>query len=131
VFARALAQHTAQRRHVLVEVVLLDDDVGPDRLHQRSLLDELPGVLDQIEQGLEHLRGQCDGLAVDARAQQPLGSIDTEFTELVGGTGAALHRGPSGNFRRLHAAAKDSSDPRCDLTRKPAVPHERPDGSKS
>jgi hypothetical protein len=33
-----LAEHSPQRRNALIEVVLLDDDVRPDRFEQRALV---------------------------------------------------------------------------------------------
>jgi len=40
------AEHAAKRRDRLIEVVLLDDNVRPDRVEQRLLLQQLAAVLD-------------------------------------------------------------------------------------
>ena len=77
-----LAEHLAQRRHRLVEVVLLDDDVRPNCVEQRLLLEQLATVLDEIEQCVEHPRLQRNRLAVRSE-QQPSDGIRAKPAEPI------------------------------------------------
>jgi len=53
VLARLLAEHSAQLRNGLVEVVLLDDHVRPQILQQPFFRYQLTRPLDEIEQRIE------------------------------------------------------------------------------
>ena len=64
-FVRTLAQHSAQRVNGLREVALFDDDVRPQLVHQGLLVEELPGALDEIQQGVEYLSSDLQRLAID------------------------------------------------------------------
>jgi hypothetical protein len=55
VFAGIFAEHSPKHRDVLGQVPLLDEDVGPDRLHQFVLADYPPGVFNQHQQSVEDL----------------------------------------------------------------------------
>lgn len=77
------AQQLAQHAHLYGEVVLLDDDTGPDALHQLVLGHQLARSLDEGHQELEGSRRQCDFAA--AAEQQPLGGQQFEIGEAVVG----------------------------------------------
>ena len=66
VVVRCFAEDAPQHRDRLVEVVLLDDEIRPDRRDQRVLVERLTRVLDEMEQRIENLRLQRDRLAVRA-----------------------------------------------------------------
>jgi len=107
-----IAQRPAQRRDHLVEIVLLDHDVRPNRRDERRLVEELPWVLHHEVQRIERLRGELDRSAVAACGQPPLRSEETEVAELVDAVSAAFfsHFPPvSRGFRRSQAAPKASS----------------------
>jgi hypothetical protein len=60
--AGTLAQRPAQDRDVLVQVVFFDHDVGPDGFEQRRLFHHFAAVFDQVEQRVEGLDGQRNGV---------------------------------------------------------------------
>ena len=53
VFVWRFMQGSAHHHDVLTQVVLFDDDIWPDGIHQRLLVDELVGMLHQEEQCVE------------------------------------------------------------------------------
>ena len=65
-----------------VEVVLLDDDVRPQRFEQLFLREQLARAFYEVEQRVEQSRSQRDRLAVDAEQDAPLG-IESEALEFV------------------------------------------------
>ena len=77
-----LAEHVAQSRDRLVEVVLLDDDVRPHRLEQRLLVHEHARALDEIEQRVEDLRLQRNRLPVGPEQEPPHG-VDAKPVEPI------------------------------------------------
>ena len=79
---RLLAEDSAQLGHRLVEVVLLDDDVWPQRFEQLFLREELARAFYEVEQCVEQSRRQRDRLAVDAEQDAPLG-VQSEALEFV------------------------------------------------
>ena len=81
-FIRTLAQRAPQLVDRLRQAPFLDDDVRPDRLQQRRLVDQLTGVLDQIQERVEHARRERYRLPI-FRAQQALRRIELEVAELV------------------------------------------------
>ena len=85
--ARLLAEQATQLRHDLVEVVLLDDDVRPERLEQLLFGQELARSLDEVQQCVEEPRRQRNRLAVGAVQDAALG-VQAEPLEPV-------HRLPS------------------------------------
>src|SRR5688572_10143080 len=82
VLARLLAENLSQRRNVLVETVLLDDDAAPDSLHQGVLVQELPRTLHEISKGVEHLRLKREDLS-GRRKQQPASGIEAKPRKFV------------------------------------------------
>jgi hypothetical protein len=71
-----LTQELAQREDVLGEVRLLDDGVGPDGAQQLLFGDEPAVPLDEVDQQVERLGGERNGLAL--AQEQPLGRIEPE-----------------------------------------------------
>jgi hypothetical protein len=61
-----LTERAPKLGHVLVEIVLLDDDVRPDGREQRALVDRLARVLDETQQRFECLRLETYEVAVAA-----------------------------------------------------------------
>ena len=77
--AIALAQGPSQQRDLLRHVVLLNDDVRPQRVHERFLGHHRACVLHEQDEKLECLGGEGDGLA---GAVEPVpGGIETELAE--------------------------------------------------
>ena len=76
-----LAQGTAQDVNRLGEVAFLDHHVGPDRGEQGGLVDDLAGVLDQVEQRIERARGQIERVSIALQDATP--GIESEFLELI------------------------------------------------
>jgi hypothetical protein len=54
----------AQRRDVGLQVVLLDDPVRPDAVHQRGLADDSPLPLDKRHQHIEAAPAEVDRLTI-------------------------------------------------------------------
>jgi hypothetical protein len=94
------AQRLADRPDVLVEVVLLDDGVRPDRLHQAVLVQQFARMAREVQQQLERARRQRHARAV-GREQHALLRIDAEFADFEHLRFLRrFHRGP---FRRIQA----------------------------
>src|SRR5690606_1614533 len=83
IVAAPLAERVPQRRDCLVEVVLLDDDMRPYGRHQRPLVHELTGVLDEHAQRVVRARREGNGPAVCSRAQQARAGIEPVRAEFV------------------------------------------------
>src|ERR1700730_8803856 len=81
VLAPGLTQNSTQSRNVLVEIVLLDTRVRPDRLHELVFLDDSLSVLYKVQQRVEGLRRERNGRA--STQEQALPDLDTEFSEFV------------------------------------------------
>jgi hypothetical protein len=62
---------------------LLDDDMRPQRLDERLLLDELPGPFYQVDDRLEDASGDLNLPAVSARHEHPPQSVELEVAEFV------------------------------------------------
>ena len=62
-----LSQYPAKRRNGLSEVVLLHDDVRPDRLEKLALGNQLTGSFDEIKQRVEDLGCQGNQFTVRTR----------------------------------------------------------------
>ena len=58
------SEHPTQCVNGLREVAFLDDDVRPQLGHQGLLVEELPGALDEIQQGVEYLSSDLQRLAI-------------------------------------------------------------------
>ena len=78
----ALAQHTAQNGNVLIQIVLLDDGVRPDRAHQFILVQHTSRVLNQVHQRVKCLRRNRDRTAIASQQEAPAG-IQAELTEFI------------------------------------------------
>src|SRR6266852_5603102 len=79
--AAAVSEDAAQDGNVLIEIVLFDDGVRPDRLHQLVFADGFSAVLHQVEQGVKHLGRQWHWRAV--ACQRALTGVNVERAELV------------------------------------------------
>ncbi len=113
----ALAEHTAQRRDVLVEVVLLDDHVRPDRFDEGGLVEQLPGVLEEELQEVECSGVNGQGSAVGAHLQRSLADVDPKLTEFVADRVRLLaHSGLSTQFTTLQGLSKSNSDAPTDCS---------------
>jgi len=100
-------QGAPKRGDLLVEIVLLDDPTRPDRGHQLVLGQCLAVVLDQIQQRLEHLRGQCDRRAL---AQElPCDRVQSKPAEQVGAGWRIAHLGPR-SHKKSEFFIPDSKD---------------------
>src|SRR6516162_2776204 len=107
--ATAVAERTAERGHNLVEVVLLDNHIRPDRRDQRRFVQQFTAVLDQEVQGIERFGGELDHPAVAARGQPPLRGNETEVPKLVHPIGVqpVSHFSPaSEGFRKSQGVPK-------------------------
>jgi hypothetical protein len=82
-FARGFAQHAPQRVNRLREIGFLDHHVRPERLHESGLIEELPGALDEIEEGVEDPAGDLEGLSAGARLEHAPLFIQPKLAELV------------------------------------------------
>jgi hypothetical protein len=85
---RAGAERLAQRGDLHLQVVLLDDDVGPHLGDQVVLGDELAGARDQRAQHVERAAAQRDGPSVRAE-KLALRGAEVEVAEAVAGGHAA------------------------------------------
>jgi GTP-binding protein EngB required for normal cell division len=77
---RVLTEDLAQRAHLHLQVVLLDDHPRPDQVEQLALRDQAIAVLDQREEKIESARTQLDRLAVlqqQARVRTQLEAAET------------------------------------------------------
>src|SRR5258708_578377 len=79
--AAAVSEDAAQDGNVLIEIVLFDDGVRPDRFHQLVFADGFSAVLHQVEQGVKHLGRQWHWRAV--ACQRALTGVNVERAELV------------------------------------------------
>ena len=61
---RVLAEDLAQRAHLHLQVVLLDDHPRPDQVEQLVLRNQAIAALDQREEKIESTRSKLDRLAV-------------------------------------------------------------------
>jgi hypothetical protein len=82
ILARRLAKRATQRGHKLVQAVLFDDDAIPNGRHDRCLVQHLAGMFDEVDESVEGLWLQRDGLPVQSE-QQPAARIEAKSTELV------------------------------------------------
>jgi len=73
------AEHLAQGTDLRLQVVLLDDHIGPDEIHQLVFGNEAAGALDQRDQHVECARAERCGRAIDQ--QSPLVGLQLETTE--------------------------------------------------
>jgi hypothetical protein len=78
-----LAEHPAQRVNRLREIAFFDDDLRPERFHEGALVEELSGVLDEIQQRVEYFSSHLQRLAIDARGQHTALRIQAELAELI------------------------------------------------
>ena len=76
-----LAECLAQRRHAHGQILLFHFDVGPDRVHDLSLLDYSPAVTDQQQEEFKFRRRQRHRLVVARQA--PRMRFQQERAELV------------------------------------------------
>ncbi len=77
-----LPQQFAQRGHLDLQVVLLDDQSGPDQVEQLVLGDQTIAPLDQRQQEVECARAERRRLLVDQ--ELPRSRTELEAAELVG-----------------------------------------------
>jgi hypothetical protein len=63
------------------KIAFLDEDTRPHFFQQFFFFDNVPGPLNQDEQGFQVLRRERDGLAV--AEQDPLNSVEAVGTESV------------------------------------------------
>jgi hypothetical protein len=87
---RTSGGRAAQDRDGLIEVVLLDHGVRPDRRHQLVLADDAVAVLEQKDQDVVGPRGQVEVGAPrpgELAAQQ----VDTELSKPIGARGGSVH----------------------------------------
>ena len=87
---RLRPEHLAQREHLHLQVVVLDDAAGPDEIEQLGARHRALAPLDQREQQIERASAELGRLAVDE--QLPLGRQQREPVEaqrrgVVGGHG--------------------------------------------
>ena len=80
--AGGVAERTPQREDRLVEVVLFDDGLRPDRLHELFFADVLVAVLDQEHQGIEGARGELEKLVLRAM-QLPPENVQPKTVEAI------------------------------------------------
>ncbi len=99
---RVRPQDLAQRGHLDLEVVLLDDDRRPHPFDQLALGHQLPGPLDQRHQHVERARAQARRFAVDQQAL--LRGLQQEAAEAVVGGGRI--RGHAGARSGVVAGAR-------------------------
>src|SRR6266853_6988923 len=78
---RAIAQHLPQIEDVPGQIAFLDENTRPNSFQQLFFFDDVPGPLDQHEEGFEVLWRECDGLAI--AQQNPLHGVKAISTELV------------------------------------------------
>ena len=89
----------------MIQVVLFDDRVGPDALHQLVLRQQPAGVLHQHAQRVEDLRAQRHGAPV---LEQPaFADFEAKRPEFVGRAGAV---GISESFQKTFRVAKGRRD---------------------
>jgi hypothetical protein len=55
---RMFTEHAAERRDLLVEIVFLYNELGPDRGHQSGLVEELAGMLEEEDECVERSGAQ-------------------------------------------------------------------------
>jgi hypothetical protein len=93
----------AQRRNVRLQIVFLDDPVGPHARHQRVLADDGSPRLDQRHQHVEAAAAELDRSAVGeqlATMRQHLKTSEREVPRCFGGGFIDRHYSDaSGNFR--------------------------------
>ena len=77
-FDSVRAEQLAQDRHLLLEVVLLHHDIGPDGVQQFLLADQPAGPLGEIAQQIECAGAQGGQVTVDQQA--PLARLQFEAT---------------------------------------------------
>jgi hypothetical protein len=80
---RIVSKRLPQLGDRLRECVVGDVGARPQRIEQRFLGDELPGVVEQVEQQVEQLRRQVQRITVPGDAIR--GAIDVKRTEAIGG----------------------------------------------
>ena len=66
---------------MLVETVVAHNNLPPDSPLQRRLLQQLAAVLDEMQQGVENLWFECDGLAAGIE-ELAIDRIQPEVAEL-------------------------------------------------
>ena len=91
----------------MIQVVLFDDGVGPDALHQLIFGEQTPGLLEEHAERVEHLVGQRNGLTLAQEA--PFADVEPECAEFVDGTAVTSHL--QNNFRNDPESPKDSAGP--------------------
>ena len=77
------SEHTAQGMDRLSEVPLLHDDMRPQRLDERLLVDELPRPFHQVDQCFDNAPGDVHLLSVGTRHQHAPQSVELEIAEFV------------------------------------------------
>ena len=75
------AEELPQRRHLHLEVVLLDDDAGPHELEQLVLGDDPVPAVDECQQQVEGAGADVGGLPADE--YPAFGGTDFDLTEAV------------------------------------------------
>jgi hypothetical protein len=72
----------AQSADVLRQAAFFDHDIWPDRIQQRAFLDELPRMLNQIQQSVEDAWRERHDFAGGSPEQQSLCTIEPELAEV-------------------------------------------------
>ena len=94
-------KHPAQRRNMLVEVVLLDEGIRPHQFEEFRLVHNLSVPFDQNRQRVEGLRRERNGRA--STQEQALPDLDTEFAEFVNAWLWAAHDRAFTSFQDISA----------------------------
>ena len=76
-----LPEDFSQRRYLNLQIVLFDDDLGPDAREQLVFGDKLAGALDQRQQHIECAGTGGHRLAIGQQA--PLARLDNKAPETV------------------------------------------------
>src|SRR5262245_43606639 len=100
------AEDLPQHRDLNLEVVLLDDAVGPDPTHELVLAQDRPAPLDQDQEGVERASAKLDGTTID----EELAAVrnDPEAAEFEG---LRRIRHPAHGDRSLPRVTKPRSRP--------------------
>ena len=98
------AEDLPQHRDLNLEVVLLDDAVGPDPTHELVLAEDRPAPVDQDQEGVERASAELDGTTID----EELAAVrnDPEAAEFEG---LRRMRHPAHDDRSLHRVTKPRS----------------------
>lgn len=60
----SVGRRAAKRRDRLCQIIVVDNGVGPERVHQRRAIDDLARSLDETQQCLERPGVQMNGIAL-------------------------------------------------------------------